>query len=157
MLLRPRPRHDGHHLVRILVFGCGLNLIAVEIDHDLLPRPSCSEVQAALADGYLSGSDTDEAAKIDDRRARATGLVDEYVDDAPHRLAGSAADLLAEDARHISVGKLLQARAFGWRRLCRTIGPPRQRYAADRAMRPRSAFHSSRGQAAARSPGSSLP
>ena len=48
-----------------------------------------------------AGTDTEESAKIDDRRPRLTGFIDEQVDDAAHRLVGEAADLLAEDAAKV--------------------------------------------------------
>src|SRR6266850_4569537 len=115
-------RDDRDHVARLLVFGCRFYLVTVESDHDRRVWLGRVEPEGAPVDGDLAATDTKESAKIDDRRARLAGFVDEQVDDAAHRLVGGAADLLAEDATKVRLRKLLQARAFGRRRLVRAIG-----------------------------------
>src|SRR5690349_245602 len=98
VLMQPWQGHDRYYFARILVFGSCFYLVAVEIGHDVL-WPCSGEMQTVPADRDLPGSDAEKAAKIDDRSTRPAGLVDEHVDNAAHRLAGSAADPLVEDAK----------------------------------------------------------
>ncbi len=64
----------------------------------------------------FAAADAEEAAEIDDRGTRLAGAVDQHVDDAPHVLIGSAADLAANDGLDFLGAK------DGDRRLARGLG-----------------------------------
>src|SRR5215831_5209608 len=96
--LRSRWSHDGDDLMRAFVLGRSLDLVAVERGDDGFPLARRLEAQGAPINGDFARSDTEKSAKIDNRRARLAGLIEEHIDDPPHILAPSPADLFAEDA-----------------------------------------------------------
>src|SRR5207302_1738764 len=115
-------RGAEHHDRRVLlVFRRRLDLFQRQFERDaLLLVGNLSEMKRAPVDHDLAAADAEEAAEIDHRRAHGTGAVDDHVDDAPHVLAGRAADVASENA-----ARLIRAdhRDRRWRhQLFRTTG-----------------------------------
>src|SRR6201987_684374 len=103
--------HRGYNrndLARIFVFWCSLYPVTLEIGNDCLFGGTCIKPQAVPIDGNLAGSDAEKPAKVDYSCARLARRVDEQIDDPPHRLAGRALNVLAENTEQIGVGELLQ-------------------------------------------------
>src|SRR6516162_7107826 len=97
--------YNRNDLARIFVFW--LYLVTVEIGNNCLFGVSGIKPQAVPVVFYLAGTATEKPAKVDYGRARLAGPVDEQVDDAPHRLAGRALDVLPENTEQIGVSESL--------------------------------------------------
>src|SRR5262249_30052498 len=107
-LLGPHRGYNRNDLARIFVFWCSLYLVTVEIGNNCLFGIPCIKPQAAQMDGILGAPDPENPAKVDYSCARLARLVDEQVDDPPHRLGGRALDVLAENTKQIGMADLLQ-------------------------------------------------
>jgi hypothetical protein len=83
----------------MLIFGCGLHLIAGELERDVRAGLAWwRKVQCAPIHRYLAAADPEKSAEVDDGSAHFSSVIDQHIHYAAHILVGGADHFLSEDA-----------------------------------------------------------
>src|SRR5262245_45523893 len=85
------------------VFGSEPDLIAREVQNDMVDRATGRKAQRAPFHGDFPAADTEKPPKIDNGGAHVAVAFDDYVDDLTHVLVGIAANALPENALYLAI------------------------------------------------------
>lgn len=94
---------EHHQRFAGLVFGGQPDLVAGQLQDDVVHRSAGWKAQRAPIDGDRAAADAEESTEVDDGCPNLAGALHDHIDNASHVFIGSAVYILAENALSVAI------------------------------------------------------